>query len=161
MTSELIQCRITDRRATRRSEQMPLKSINEIATIVGADRATIIRRAEQLSIPVEDGPKNAKLIDTRKILQIVPPPTKMATEDEEATYEQARIRETQAKAKKTEIEIEKLLGRFVDVEELLEAQNALFDIIGTGIKKSELSDEKKEDFLELLTTHIRQWAGLE
>jgi hypothetical protein len=140
---------------------MPLLSFNEIATLVGADRMTITRRVEQLNLPIEDGPRQAKLVDTRKLLQLVPPPTKSRTDGEEATFEEARIRETLAKAKKTELEIEKLEGRFVDVTEIMEAQNALFDVIGARIKKSGLSDDEKEDMLDAMTAATRQWAGMD
>ena len=140
---------------------MPLLSFNEIATLVGADRMTITRRVEQLNLPIEDGPRQAKLVDTRKLLQLVPPPTKSRTDGEESTFEEARIRETLAKAKKTELEIEKLEGRFVDVTEIMEAQNALFDVIGARIKKSGLSDDEKEDMLDAMTAATRQWAGLD
>lgn len=140
---------------------MPLLSFNEIATLVGADRMTITRRVEQLNLPVENGPRQAKLVDTRKLLQLVPPPTKSAIDGEESTFEQARIRETLAKAKKTELEIEKLEGRFVDVSEIMDAQNALFDTIGARIKKSSLSDDEKEDMLDAMTEATRQWAGLD
>lgn len=140
---------------------MPLKSFNEIATLVGADRMTVTRRVDQLSIPIEDGPRQSKLIDTRKILQLVPPPSKAIQGEGASTFEEARIRETLAKAKKTELEIEKLEGRFADIAELMEAQNTLFDSIGGIIKKSELSDEKKEDILDAMTTATRQWAGME
>lgn len=140
---------------------MPLKSFNEIATLVGADRMTVTRRVDQLSIPIEDGPRQSKLIDTRKILQLVPPPSKSIQGEGASTFEEARIRETLAKAKKTELEIEKLEGRFADITELMEAQNTLFDSISGIIKKSELSDDKKEDILDAMTTATRQWAGME
>lgn len=140
---------------------MPLKSFNEIATLVGADRMTITRRVEQLSIPIEDGPRQSKLIDTRKILQLVPPPSKSIQGEGASTFEEARIRETLAKAKKTELEIEKLEGRFADITELMESQNTLFDSISGIIKKSELSDDKKEDILDAMTAATRQWAGME
>jgi hypothetical protein len=140
---------------------MPLKSFNEIATLVGADRMTIARRVDQLSIPIEDGPRQSKLIDTRKILQLVPPPSKSIQGEGASTFEEARIRETLAKAKKTELEIEKLEGRFADITELMESQNTLFDSISGIIKKSELSDDKKEDILDAMTAATRQWAGME
>ena len=122
---------------------------------------TITRRVEQLSIPIEDGPRQSKLIDTRKILQLVPPPSKAVQGEGASTFEEARIRETLAKAKKTELEIEKLEGRFADITELMESQNTLFDSISGIIKKSELSDDKKEDILDAMTTATRQWAGME
>jgi hypothetical protein len=140
---------------------MPLKSFNEIATLVGADRMTVTRRVDQLSIPIEDGPRQSKLIDTRKILQLVPPPSKSIQGEGASTFEEARIRETLAKAKKTELEIEKLEGRFADITELMESQNTLFDSISGIIKKSELSDDKKEDILDAMTAATRQWAGME
>lgn len=122
---------------------------------------TITRRVEQLSIPIEDGPRQSKLIDTRKILQLVPPPSKSIQGEGASTFEEARIRETLAKAKKTELEIEKLEGRFADITELMESQNTLFDSISGIIKKSELSDDKKEDILDAMTAATRQWAGME
>jgi hypothetical protein len=140
---------------------MPLLSINEIATLIGADRATVTRRAEQIGLEFEPGKRQAKLLDTRKILQMIPPPTRAINGDEASTFEEARIRETLAKAKKTELEVEKMEGRYADVAELMEAQNALFDSIGSIIKKSELSDDAKEDILDSMTQASRRWAGLD
>ena len=140
---------------------MPLKSFNEIATLVGADRMTVTRRVDQLSIPIEDGPRQSKLIDTRKILQLVPPPSKAVQGEGASTFEEARIRETLAKAEKTELEIEKLKGRFADITELMEALNTLLDFYSGLIKKSELSDDKKEDMFDAMITLTRQWAGME
>jgi hypothetical protein len=135
------------------------ESVNRIALLVGADRATVVRRAEALGLAPEDGPKQAKLYETKAILQLVPIPTRTTSDDGAgSTFEDARIRETLAKAKKTEIEIERLEGILAPVTDLMEAQNALFDDIGAIIKKSALSDDEKSDLLDAMIAAARKWA---
>jgi len=138
------------------------KSISEIADLVSADRRTVERRAGQLGLVAVPGPKQAKLYDSRELLMLVPPPelSSAAAADDTgtATLEEARIRETVAKADKYELEAKKLRGILAPVDELLEAQNALFDDLGAAVKKSTLSDDEKSDLLDSMIATARRWS---
>ena len=135
-----------------------LESVNKIASIVGADRATVQRRADQLGLIPQDGPKQAKLYDCRTLLQLVPSPVAVRDTGEMMTLEEARIRQTTADARVKELQAEKLEGTMADVSELLELQNAMFDDLAARIKKSKLSDEEKEDLLDAISGDVRKWA---
>jgi uncharacterized protein YlxW (UPF0749 family) len=142
-----------------------LKSINEIAKLVRNDRATVARRAEELRLIPEDGKgigdNKAKLYDTHQLLQLVPLPSRSSkSESSNAdTLEDARIRSENAKAEKTELEVEKMKGNLADVGEVLSAQNEIFDNIAAIIKKSTMSDADKEDCLGEIGKAARIWGG--
>lgn len=134
-----------------------LESINKIAHIVGADRATVKRRANQLGLEAVPGEKQATLYETEKLLQLVPPPVRDVSGDG-STLEEARIRQTNADAELKELAIEKEKGRLADVSELLDIQNELFDQISTQIKNSGLSDSEKDDLLGGIVQAVEKWA---
>ena len=141
-----------------------LKSINEIAKLVRNDRATVARRAEELRlIPVDGkgiGDNKAKLYETHELLHLVPLPSRAAKGNEGAdTLEDARIRSENAKAEKTELEVEKMKGNLADVAEVLAAQNEIFDNIAAIIKKSSMPDADKEDCLGEIGKAARIWGG--
>lgn len=136
-----------------------LKSINELASIVGADRATVQRRADQLGLVHKDGQKQAKLYDSRTLLQLVPLPSRSSSIDSDsATLEEARIRQTVADARCKELTAQKLEGSLADVAELMEAQNTIIDTLSAIVKKSALSDNEKEDILSAFSQAARTWA---
>jgi hypothetical protein len=136
-----------------------LKSINELASIVGADRATVQRRADQLGLIHKDGQKQAKLYDSRTLLQLVPLPSRSSSIDSDsATLEEARIRQTVADARCKELTAQKLEGSLADVAELMEAQNTIIDTLSAIVKKSALSDNEKEDILSAFSQAARTWA---
>jgi hypothetical protein len=136
-----------------------LKSINELASIVGADRATVQRRADQLGLAHKDGQKQAKLYDSRTLLQLVPLPSRSSSIDSDsATLEEARIRQTVADARCKELTAQKLEGSLADVAELMEAQNTIIDTLSAIVKKSALSDNEKEDILSAFSQAARTWA---
>jgi hypothetical protein len=136
-----------------------LKSINELAGIVGADRATVQRRADQLGLVHQDGQKQAKLYDSRTLLQLVPLPSRSSSIDSDSsTLEEARIRQTVADARCKELTAQKLEGSLADVAELMEAQNTIIDTLAAIVKKSALSDNEKEDILSAFSQAARTWA---
>tara|TARA_R110002096_G_scaffold329443_2_gene523524 strand:+ start:937 stop:1359 length:423 start_codon:yes stop_codon:yes gene_type:complete len=137
-----------------------LQSLQQISNFVGSDRTTIIKRAEQFGLEPVAGKKQAKLYDTRKLVQLIPQPTRATDLIEEgaSTLEEARIRQTLADARLKELSIKKEEGYLADVTELMELQNALFDDIAARIKKSSLSDSEKEDLLDSIVAAARNWA---
>ena len=136
-----------------------LKSVNELASIVGADRATVQRRADQLGLVHQDGQKQAKLYDSRTLLQLVPLPSRSSSIDSDSsTLEEARIRQTVADARCKELTAQKLEGSLADVAELMEAQNTIIDTLAAIVKKSALSDNEKEDILSAFSQAARAWA---
>lgn len=135
-----------------------LKSVNELASIVGADRATVIRRADQLGLVPEDGPKSAKLYETRVILQLVPIPTRNSSADS-STLEEARIKQTLADARVKELTAQKLEGTLADVEELLLAQNEIFADVAALIKRSGIAQNEKEEIFEKIAEAARAWES--
>lgn len=137
-----------------------LESVNKIASIVGADRATVQRRADQFGLVAKSGEKQAKLYDTRKLVQLIPAPTRLnaVNESGDSTLEEARIRQTVADAKLKELAIEKEEGRLADVREVMEKQNALFDRISAQIKNFNIPDSEKEDLLGMIVKAAEEWA---
>jgi hypothetical protein len=137
-----------------------LKSINELASIVGADRATVQRRADQLGLVHKDGQKQAKLYDSRTLLQLVPLPSRLNDDGDDSgmTYQDAKTAQAKWDAKCKELTAKKLEGSLVDVSELMEAQNELFDMFSALVKKSALSDNEKEDILSAFSQAARAWA---
>jgi len=135
-----------------------LESVNKLASLVGADRATVQRRADQLGLKAKSGEKNAKLYDSRALLQMVPLPSRVEDSGEGSTLEEARIRQTLADARVKELTAKKLEGHLADVTEVLELQNAIFDDISARIKKSNLTDSEKEDLLDSLSAAARDWG---
>ena len=134
-----------------------LKSINELASLVGADRLTVKRRADQLGLEAKDGKQGAMLYDSRALLQLVPPPYRSGTDATGLTREQAAARKDMALAEKTELEVARLKGRLADVDELLEAQNEFMDIVIGAIKSSSLTDDEKEDMLGMISKRAEFW----
>jgi hypothetical protein len=138
-----------------------LKSINEIAKLVRNDRATVVRRAEELRLmPIDGdgiGDNKAKLYETHDLLQLVPLPSRSGG-GEADTLNEARIRSENAKAEKTELEVEKMKGNLADVSELLAAQNEIFDNIAAIIKKSSMPESDKEDCLSEIGKAARLWV---
>jgi hypothetical protein len=138
-----------------------LKSINEIAKLVRNDRATVVRRAEELRLmPIDGdgiGDNKAKLYETHDLLQLVPLPSRSGG-GEADTLNEARIRSENAKAEKTELEVEKMKGNLADVSELLAAQNEIFDNIAAIIKKSSMPESDKEDCLSEISKAARLWV---
>lgn len=134
-----------------------LQSVNQLASLVGADRATVIRRADQLGLLPRDGEKGAKLYDSRSLLQLVPLPSR-GTEGA-ATKEEAQIRQITADAKLKELQSAKLEGVLADVSELLAAQNEIFDQLAAIVKKSSLADAEKEDILSAMAQAVRFWES--
>lgn len=137
-------------------------SINQFATLVRADRATVQRRADQLGLQATPGPKHAKLYNSYDLLQLVPIPTRAGAASEGAvSLEEARIRQTNADAEVKELTAKKLRGELADVSEVMAAQNDLFDQIGAIIKKSALPDADKEDILAAISEVPRKvWGDL-
>jgi hypothetical protein len=135
-----------------------LKSVNELASLIGADRATVIRRADQLNLVPDDGPKGAKLYETRQLLQLVPIPTRNSSADS-STLEEARIKQTLADARVKELTAQKLEGTLADVEELLMAQNEIMDDVAALIKRSSMAQNEKEEILEKITEAARAWEN--
>lgn len=139
-------------------------SINEIAKIVRNDRATVVRRAEELGLIPEDGKgigaNKAKLYETHDLITLRPLPSRAAIGDGGAvTLDEARIRSENAKAEKTELEVEKMKSNLADVSEVLFAQNEIFDNIAAIIKKSSMPDADKEDCLSEIGKAARIWGG--
>ena len=135
-------------------------SVNQLATLVRADRATVQRRADQLGLEVTPGPKHAKLYNSWELLQLVPIPTKASAGIEGAsTLEEARIRQTLADAEVKELTAKKLRGELADVSEVMAAQNDLFDQIAAIIKKSEIKETDKEDILSVISEVPRKVWG--
>ena len=134
-----------------------LKSINELASLVGADRLTVKRRADQLGLQCQEGGRGAMLYDSRALLQLVPPPSRIASDGDAVTLEEARIRQTLADAKVKELAAAKAEGLLADVEELLEAQNGIFDLVIGAIKASSLTDDEKEDMLGMIAKRAEFW----
>ena len=132
-------------------------SVNEIATMLGVDRATVLRRAEALGIEFEHGPHRAKLFQTREIMQLVPVPLRSSTAHDDATLEEAKIRQTMADAEVKELTAQKLKGNLADVGEVMEAQNDILDQVLAIIKKSAMSDNDKEDCLSSISKAARIW----
>lgn len=136
-----------------------LKSVKELSAIAGTNRETVQKRADQLGLLAQDGPKGAKLYDSRMLVQLIPSPTRASKADAEgATLEEARIRSELAKAEKTELEIEKMKGSLTDVTEFMEVTNELIDRLSSLVKKSHLSENEKEDALSLMSEAIRSWG---
>ena len=135
-----------------------LKSVNEMASLAGADRATVQRRADQIGLVAESGPKGAKLYDSRALLQIIPPPKASTGGGVLPSLEQARTENTIADTKLKELQAAKLEGVLADVEELLELQGGLFEDISAQIKKSNLPNEEKEDILAAILAAAKSWA---
>lgn len=141
---------------------MSLESTNQIASLVGADRATVLRRADQLGLAPVDGAKGAKLYETRELLMLVPIPTRSVDTSglSGATLEEARIRQTEADARLKELQAQKLEGTLASIEELLEWQNQLHDIIATRIKESSMSESEKEDVMSAISSAAREWEKM-
>ena len=135
-----------------------LKSLNEIASIIGADRATVIRRVDQLGIEVTPGKGQAKMVETRLLLQLVPIPTRNSTGDS-STLEEARIRQTVADARVKELTAQKLEGTLADVEEVLAAQNEIMSDVAGMIKASGLTQNEKEEILGRIADAARAWES--
>ena len=135
-----------------------LKSLNEIASIIGADRATVIRRADQLGLETVPGKGQAKLVETRLLLQLVPIPTRNSTGDS-STLEEARIKQTLADARVKELTAQKLEGTLADVEEVLAAQNEIMDDVAAMIKASGLTQNEKEEILGRIADAARAWEN--
>ncbi len=133
-----------------------LKSIREIAAMVGTNRETVGKRIAQLGLVEKDGEKGAKLYDTRALLRLIPP---TAATEGAASLEEARIRSENAKAEKTELEIAKMKQELASVDELMASQNAVFDEIATIVKKSGMSDADKEDVLSAISAVPRKCWG--
>lgn len=140
---------------------MSLESTNEIASLVGADRATVVRRADQLGMIPADGPKGAKLYETREILMLVPIPSRSTSaESGGATLEEARIRQTEADARLKELQAQRLEGTLASIDELLEWQNQLHDLIATRIKESSMTEQEKEDVMSSISAAAREWEKM-
>ena len=140
---------------------MSLESTNEIASLVGADRATVVRRADQLGMIPVDGPKGAKLYETREILMLVPIPSRSTSTDSGgATLEEARIRQTEADARLKELQAQRLEGTLASIDELLEWQNQLHDLIATRIKESSMTEQEKEDVMSSISAAAREWEKM-
>jgi hypothetical protein len=138
-----------------------LKSIKELSAIAGTNRETVEKRAAQLGLIPQDGPRNAKLYDTRAILQLVPIPSRYGeTEGGRETRDQAAARKDSALADKTELEVARLRGDLAPVSELMEAQNAIFEQVAAIVKKSALTDADKEDILSAIAGSARIWEGM-
>lgn len=134
-----------------------LISVNQAASLVGADRATVVRRADQLGLVPQDGEKGAKLYDSRCLLQLVPI---VARGSESAlTKEEAQIRQIQADADVKELTAAKMRGDLVSVSEILAIQNPAFDDMATQIKTAPIPDELKESLLERLAGVTKAWLN--
>ena len=124
-----------------------LKSIQEIAAIAGTNRETVGKRIAQFGLLEQEGPKGAKLFDTRALIQLKPPPSRG---EGASTLEEARIRSEIAKAENYELDALRKRGELASVDELLAAQNMILDEISALVKKSSMSDVEKEDCLSML-----------
>lgn len=136
-----------------------LKSVKEISAIVGSNRETVQKRCDQLGLIPVDGPKSAKLYDTRALITLVPLPSRGggASDVDGSTLEEARIRQTLADAEVKELTAKKLRGDLADVSELLASQNDIFDQLAAIVKKSNLADTEKEDILSAMAKAVRFW----
>jgi len=134
-----------------------LKSINEIASIVGADRATVKRRADQFGLAGQEGEKNSVCYDTRILLQLVPAPSRNGDTGEGVTLEEARIRQTVADARVKEFAAAKAEGLLADIDELLAAQNSIFDVVIGQVKASSMTEDEKEDCLSAMAKQAEFW----
>jgi hypothetical protein len=133
------------------------RSLNEIAELIGGCWKTVRKRAENLGLPYEDGPKGAKLYDTRKLLRLVEERQRNESITGGESLEEAKIRQTLADAEVKELTAKKLKGQLASVTDLLEAQNAILDKIAAIIKKSSMSDDDKEDALSAMSEAGRFW----
>lgn len=136
-----------------------LESVNKIATFVGADRRTVQLRADQMGLVAQEGEKGAKLYDSRVLAQLVAAPVASVSDGVLPSLEQARIENTVADTKMKTLQAAKMEGVLADVTEVLQCQQNLFEDISAVIKKSNLSDNEKEDLLNAMVKTAKDWAG--
>ena len=89
-------------------------SINQIADLTGVDRRTVKKRLQGIE-PTEDCGKGGIFYDLRVVLPKVYASDEMQQGDS-VSLEQARIRESIAKAEKTEIEVETMRKERTPIE---------------------------------------------
>ena len=124
-----------------------MASVNEIATWFGCDRASVNRRLKQFNLSGTIHPKDVLMLKPLNPQQ--EGALDLQTERAKLAREQARLAKLQA---------DKLEGVFADVEELMHANNERDEAIAEIIKKSELSDARKEDILGLISEAMRKWG---
>jgi hypothetical protein len=108
-----------------------------------------------------DGPKGAKLYETREILMLVPIPSRSTSAEQGgATLEEARIRQTEADARLKELQAQRLEGTLASIDDLLEWQNQLHDLIATRIKESSMTEQEKEDVMSSISAAAREWEKM-
>ena len=123
-----------------------MPTINAIVEFTGFDRGAIVRRIKRFDLKDP--------ISCKDIFSLQPLDEKHANKIslEEARTELA-IEDTRLKR----LQAEKIEGQLADVDQLLEAENALLEGIASIIKTSTLEQSKKDDVYTLIRDHGRKW----
>lgn len=123
-----------------------MPTINAIVEFTGFDRGAIVRRIKRFELE--------QPISCKDIFSLKPLDEKHANKIslEEARTELA-IEDTRLKR----LQAEKIEGQLADVDQLMEAENQLFEGIAAIIKSSQLEQSKKDDIYTLIRDHGRKW----
>jgi len=123
-----------------------MPTINGIVEFTGFDRGAVVRRIKRFDLKA---PLSCKDIFTLKPLD-EKHANKISLEEArtELAIEDTRLKRLQA---------EKIEGQLADVDQLLEAENALFEGLASIIKSSEIEQAKKDDIYTLIRDHGRKW----
>ena len=131
-------------------------SIKQLSSMFRTNRETVEKRASHLGLKYEDGENGAKLYDIFEIAQLRPPP---ARSEGAMSLEEVRTREATARAEGLEMDNARKRRELANVDELMAAQNVLFDEIAAIVKKSKMNDAEKEDCLSVISSVPRKCWG--
>lgn len=126
-----------------------LQSISQLADLTGLDRQTITRRLKAVSLAWTEQ-SSAKMYESRDALPVLYRHESAVAQDEKETLTAARTNESNAKARKTWIEVESLEKGRIPLEVFHPVLEQCFGGISTIIKRAPLAESAREEILAQL-----------